>query len=396
FPENANITAVELLTFLPECIKSPDIVYRFASNGVTRQTVWAIVNQNRGIGKFIHANRIGNWMYKAMRAAGYVGWTINSHHKWHHKAKYQWNEDDICVNEFAAPPPSQSNEYSGHNIAFASLKDGVRNIPTKLDALDLTRMVEYAVNNPDEGWQYPKQYRELLEHIGGPLQVSKKHTDALIFQRWHDFEPAPPLPKPQRVLPAPAKSKTGSEAGRTRSGARFLPELSTRKRTGIDIDFQDLDDGLDNSSDESYVSGGKKSIFAKPRTRIRSSSPAFQPYKQPAVRWVAPPTTEDVPSHTAIQQAFFMEGDANESGAFSPYAFYGPRDIAPYRPLYIISPPNKHDVSGWAENLRWAFRQAVFWGETRWCECPLHMDRIVEIRQEQEWVSDEWLESFSQ
>jgi hypothetical protein len=47
FPRNANLTAVELLTFLPNSIHSGSVIYRLCTNGAKPGTIHAIVNAQR-------------------------------------------------------------------------------------------------------------------------------------------------------------------------------------------------------------------------------------------------------------------------------------------------------------------------------------------------------------
>jgi hypothetical protein len=49
FPANANITAVELLTFLPNSIHSGSVVYRLVTNGAKPGMIQRIVNTQRAL-----------------------------------------------------------------------------------------------------------------------------------------------------------------------------------------------------------------------------------------------------------------------------------------------------------------------------------------------------------
>lgn len=63
--------------------------------------------------------------------------------------------------------------------------------------------------------------------------------------------------------------------------------------------------------------------------------------------------------------------------------------------LQNIAAPHEKDISGWAENLRWAHEQWRFFpdavGNTGWNESPEQMEMIVRIREQQIWLSDELL-----
>lgn len=63
--------------------------------------------------------------------------------------------------------------------------------------------------------------------------------------------------------------------------------------------------------------------------------------------------------------------------------------------LQNIGEPHEKDISGWAENLRWAHKQWKIFpdalGNTGWNESPEQMEMIVSIREKQVWLSDELL-----
>ena len=122
--------------------------------------------------------------------------------------------------------------------------------------------------------------------------------------------------------------------------------------------------------------------------------------------YVSPPQSAITPllegtwaflSHdAALTLALHREGQVDETDAYSVYAFGGPRSTPPYRQLYRIEQPHPGDCSGWAENLRWVFeRNTLFRLPHRpdaWNESPEHMERIVEIRREKGWMSEEMRE----
>jgi hypothetical protein len=78
-------------------------------------------------------------------------------------------------------------------------------------------------------------------------------------------------------------------------------------------------------------------------------------YTRPPAKYVAPPAEVTIPNNVAVVQLFAVEHDAGEMEVVSAYAFGGPRHQPPYRLLHDIEQPDQADVSGWAENLRWAF-----------------------------------------
>ena len=190
FPETANFTAIELLTFFPNTIYCADVIYRMISNGGTRRCIHAIVNTHRKLEAEWSANCCGEAMYKTMQKAGYTDWTIKKHDLWHASQKTSWDETSLSVGDFrtASVLPVES-------VSFKSLAVDVRTMPEGGDALDLTRMVWYCVQNLEDRWQYPQDYEELLDLLGGPVKVREENTDGAIFRRWEDRKPPPPLLK---------------------------------------------------------------------------------------------------------------------------------------------------------------------------------------------------------
>jgi hypothetical protein len=119
-------------------------------------------------------------------------------------------------------------------------------------------------------------------------------------------------------------------------------------------------------------------------------------YVSPPQNAIIPPLegTRASPSHdAALTLALHREGQIDETDAYSAYAFGGPRNTPPYRQLYRIQQPDPGDCSGWAENLRWVLEQNTLFRlphrPDAWNESPEHMERIVEIRREQGWMSEQ-------
>ncbi|KAF2676013.1 hypothetical protein K458DRAFT_469875 [Lentithecium fluviatile CBS 122367] len=166
FPPVANITAVELLTFLPECLMSVDVVYRFASNDATRNVILTIVTTCRVFQKQWSKNTCGNTMYTSIRRAGFEKWTIGVHEEWHADRSAIWNQADPDVAGFRTPSKIHEGGAFPPAILFADLAN-VRQFPVDADALDLSRMVQYCVEHPEEEWAYPNEYGLMLSLLGG-------------------------------------------------------------------------------------------------------------------------------------------------------------------------------------------------------------------------------------
>lgn len=324
-------------------------------------------------------------MYKAMRDAGYKDWTIKIHDKWHAAKKDMWDEKKLDVSGFQVPGQLVKGRWA-RNVPFKSLAVEVKRMPEGDDALDLTRMVQYCVQNPDEQWMYPKDYEELLDLIGGPIQTTDRHADRAAFERWEGVTPPPPRPRSAKALDETIervteerKRKRANCVGQEDSfGSR--PALAAQTRTR----------GRRRKSaiaDEAAVAETKE---------MESESEGNEKYvRQPPLHVEPPPDTTEPPD-AAIESIFLADGSAGESDMFSAYAFGSFRTSPPYRMLHRITQPAPWDTSCWAENLRWNFEQRACFLHTfrtvGWNESPEHMELIAEIRREQVWASDELLD----
>ncbi|KAF2870520.1 hypothetical protein BDV95DRAFT_495370 [Massariosphaeria phaeospora] len=392
FPASANITAVELLTFFPNCLKCVDVVYRFASNGGTRQCFYIILNTGRELERVWSANTCGVCIYKTMRTAGYDKWAVKKHYQWHAEREEAWDEANLDVGGFQTPGQRDNKNISGNDIAFADLALDVRNFPRHSDALDLTRMVQYAAENPEEGWQYPKDYKELLDLLGGPAKVTAEHTDRKAFNRWKDAG----VPKlktgfvftPRTEPLAPPKRNRKCKRAVSETPARQMRKRGRPARKSARFE-------ADDEEERPAKKRPAKKRTAKKRARVGTHDEeerlARKKYIRPEVRYILCPSVAHEPSAAEMKFVFWAEGAAHEFDPYSPYAFYGPRQSPPYRALHHIASPDACDTGGWAENLRWAAEQQRAFGPTGWNESPEHMEMLVGYRQEQRWVSDEWM-----
>ena len=114
-------------------------------------------------------------------------------------------------------------------------------------------------------------------------------------------------------------------------------------------------------------------------------------------RYVPPPSIAAPLDTSVILEIFQSDGVFGETDPYSAYAFERPRRSPPYRCLHQIAQPRPWDISGWAENLRWAFEQRVLFGREHaavlgWNESPAHMAYIEQQRTQGVWASDELLE----
>ncbi|RAR11786.1 hypothetical protein DDE83_004383 [Stemphylium lycopersici] len=402
FPAHANMTAVELLSFLPNSTHSPDVVYRLVTNGATFHLLRVIVNTQRHLLIEWSHNCCRQSVYDTMNRGGYKGWRIGNHNTFGKNRMPTWDPANLEVAGLLPPGRSRNKEGSANEIPFKDLAVDVQCMPEGDDALDLTRMVLYCVKNPEEPWLYPRDWSALLNSLGGPAAIRREHTDREAFRRWGDILP----PHARNAPPDPWWPATQEKQGikRTADGwGEGNPAISTQKRGTIL--------GLNSLIGKSLIPETQQQ--KRPRGRPRKSTRIDEEttvgsqdeciaeanaVAQPTV-YVAPPknATKDFETaldpDKAIKRAFLRESQARKVDPYSAYAFGGPRHAPPFRQLHRIEQPDPEDNSGWAENLRWAFEQVTLFRYPHrpdaWNESPEHMERIVEIRREQCWMSEE-------
>lgn len=213
YPNNANLTAVEIITFLPNSLGSADVVYRFVSNRATRAAICAIINTNRSVDTEWKVEYCGRHLSKVMQQAGFHGWTMQSHTSWLSNRNEKWDECVVSMKEIKSPYRKHAESQLEDDIPFSALMEGVQKVPEGNDALDLTRMVQYSVKHPEEGWRYPGQYDKLLERIGGPMKPKAANLDPMVFERWNDMIHALSQSSAQSARRISNKTRLESETG---------------------------------------------------------------------------------------------------------------------------------------------------------------------------------------
>ena len=197
-----NVTAVELLAFLPRCFKSTDVIERFVSNGVTNRVICTIVDAHRDTARPVYDSYFLSSMKRRMRSKGdqtaaggydYSNWTPGMH-----TALPNHSPNSLDVSGFRTDYElsviggyqisTRETDAKFVSIPFKELAKDVKLFPSSFDALNLTRCVEYARDNPEEEWTYPEDFERLVAHISngspeGNLPTAE-HYDAAAFRRW--------------------------------------------------------------------------------------------------------------------------------------------------------------------------------------------------------------------
>jgi hypothetical protein len=202
FPSFGRITAVEICTFLPEWLRSKDIVNRLIQNGFTTDELTMVINHHRQSPKTHSAmnNTMCHVLQKPMLECGYEGWTVQKHQKGTYDAKNpSWDPDNLSLNgmHVQSEIPGHSGKFGNgkalDNVPFVKLAVGVQNFPdaTTGDALDLTRCVAFAVQNAHLDLQFPRDFEQVARHLGLAV-VRDAHYDRNAAARWRQM----PKPKP--------------------------------------------------------------------------------------------------------------------------------------------------------------------------------------------------------
>jgi hypothetical protein len=188
FP-SGNVTGVEILTYLPQWVKSWDVTERLVENGWTQSAMAKVINKHRTMG---HGKILTNAVYRMMQSAAKHRFKVTGDTKWedwrghsHHIFTPGWDTTNLSLRGFRTPRETyRLNVSKQSGIPFKSLADGVKEMPQGDDALDLTRMIQHHVDHPDETWNFPDDWDSLLSHLGGPEEVREEHLDPAAFDRY--------------------------------------------------------------------------------------------------------------------------------------------------------------------------------------------------------------------
>ena len=192
FP-NGNLTAAEILAYLPHWLKSVDVIDRFVANGATASVIAVIINEfrNQPRGKRYPSNSVRIMMTSAMRSAGFKDWTIGAHDRWPRENGI--GESCLSVKDFRPPrvthptifnnPQEDMRNAEVEPIAFRDLALHLKKHPAGNDALDLTRCVQYALLHQNEDLLFPTDFAYLITKLGGPQTVTTFHYDREAFAR---------------------------------------------------------------------------------------------------------------------------------------------------------------------------------------------------------------------
>jgi len=187
FPrEPCNITITELICFLPQWLKSIDVIDRAVSNGGSAGTVAKMINLLRNTGdEGIGSCSVLRMMQASMRKRDgpqYAHWAVGNH-----TPPPGHNSSNISIAGFRTPRQTHKDRTKAPlNTPFKDLAKNVKVFPQITDVLDLTRCVQYHMHpaHQHEEWNFPDDFQKLVNHLGGPAKVTPLHLDGAIFERW--------------------------------------------------------------------------------------------------------------------------------------------------------------------------------------------------------------------
>lgn len=192
-PAGASMTLAEIMTFIPNNLRSVDMIDRVhVSTGKYQQKALAnMASAHRQMQ--VSENMIWHAIKKEMHDEYPQQWSTARHQRpatpfpgGLSVTNMRTTEaviNDRLGNAGPRPPkPSQPNTP----IPFARLAENVKHLPVGFDALDLTRCVEWVLRNPALGAQYmyPTDYATLLGIVGGRAVPAPAHEDAQAIVRW--------------------------------------------------------------------------------------------------------------------------------------------------------------------------------------------------------------------
>ncbi|CAN9347405.1 unnamed protein product [Alternaria alternata] len=226
FPDG-NLTAAEILAYLPHWLKSIDVVDRFVVHGAKAGHLAAMINEFRvqPLGQEFKPNSAMVMIKYAMRRAGYLDWTFGSHLEYEREIPRP--EDDLSVTNFRTPnrthpkivttatPKKVKVNEDCEPLDFKVLALHVKEHPSGDDALDLTRCVKYAIEHEEEKWLFPTDFQRLIAHLGGPVSVTLAHHDRQVFARHDNYVFSPVKSTPSKGQTLNSKIRTPRSINRT-------------------------------------------------------------------------------------------------------------------------------------------------------------------------------------
>lgn len=188
-----NVTMVEIIAILPNWFRNRNIALRFQNNGINAGIHLAILQEYRHLNlttlmEFERAREQLSSQYRRTMRDMIVGWT-----KAKHQAPGDWNKSNMLVNGFLPETARQPGYVAPPSIPFKHLTFGLKKLPEGHDAADLTRALEFCLNNQkfnEHGhgvdFMFPDDLQTILNYIGRTAIIGA-HTDPQVVRRYGDI-----------------------------------------------------------------------------------------------------------------------------------------------------------------------------------------------------------------
>jgi hypothetical protein len=190
-----NFTLADLFVLLPIWFKNIQIAARALNNGVSASVHFEILRKHRALNiPKAEPSRLSNIIsdsYRRTMRRSDGRWTKASH-----RAPEDWDPINMSVNNFVPDAASVSGSRAklpvplSLPIPFKDLMKDVTKLPQGPDAGDLTRAVEFAINDQKlssnggmSEWMFPTDIHTILNHIGYTT-ITDDHLDASAVVRY--------------------------------------------------------------------------------------------------------------------------------------------------------------------------------------------------------------------
>ncbi|KAJ4364542.1 hypothetical protein N0V83_009138 [Neocucurbitaria cava] len=188
-----NVTMVEIIAILPNWFRNRNIALRFQNNGINAGIHLAILQEYRHLNlttliEFERAREQLSSQYRKTMRDMIVGWT-----KAKHQAPGDWNKSNMLVNDFLPEAARQPGYVAPPSIPFKHLTFGLKKLPEGHDAADLTRALDFCLNNQKTNehgqgidFMFPDDLQDILNYIGRTVIINA-HTDPHAIRRYGDI-----------------------------------------------------------------------------------------------------------------------------------------------------------------------------------------------------------------
>ena len=187
---SVNATMAEIIALFPAWHQNRDLAIRFMNNGIDSAVHFAILSTHRD------PSLISPMQPSRMRAQISIQYqkimrsTDPFWNKLGHRAPDGWNSKLIQINSFKPDAANKPDFTPPPPMMFKELAVGLKKLPGGDDAADLTRALEYAMQNHRQDshgnvvqFMFPDDLQAILDHIGR-TNVTEAHSDPAVIRRY--------------------------------------------------------------------------------------------------------------------------------------------------------------------------------------------------------------------